>query len=136
MTATEVNGLKVVETEAAHSPLSTPDKPVYFKRIVQLLLEDGNTTYGCVHCDYTSPQLGSVRAHLPSHNRAQINPRKGTKVLSAEAAPLMDLTIRELFDAVLQVRESDSWKERALKAETRLAEFRKAAEVLGLRLAD
>ena len=136
MTATEVNGLKVVETDAPHSPLSTPENPVHFKQILRLLLEDGNTTYGCVHCDYTSFQLASVRAHLPSHARGRVDPRKGTKILSAEAAPLMDLSVRELFDAVLQRRESDSWKERALKAEKRLADFRKAAEVLGLRLAD
>lgn len=63
MTATEVNGVKVVESTPMKSPLWRPDHEVYFKGTIELMLADGTMTLGCVDCNYTDTKVGRIRMH-------------------------------------------------------------------------
>lgn len=127
MTATTVNGHEVVADDPALSPLSTPEKPIYYKQIRQLLLGDGSVMFGCAHCDFTTPHMVRVRPHLRVH---------------AESAPVRVGTVDDVMDNLREVIEQrhagllaaierlsgerDEWKARAVKAEKSLATLRKA----------
>lgn len=78
MTAKQVNGIEVIATEAVLSPLSTPEKPVRFKNILQLLLADETTVYGCGKegCEFTDEKPGRVRLHFRSHDGLEAQVRK------------------------------------------------------------
>jgi hypothetical protein len=67
---TEIDGKLVVADEAAISPLSTPDRPVIFRRIRELLLDDGSTVFRCAQCPETDERLAVIRYHLREHNPA------------------------------------------------------------------
>ncbi|MFI0742799.1 hypothetical protein ACH4PU_32660 [Streptomyces sp. NPDC021100] len=80
MTATHVNGISVLEDQPARSGISRTGVTVFYEQIRELLLEDGQVVYGCVHCDYTNPNQHSIRPHLKVHKP------KATTV-TAEALP-------------------------------------------------
>lgn len=124
MTATHVDGLAVIADQPALSAIQTPTgKPIHFKQIRELLLEDESTVYGCVHCDYTGPSVNAVRPHLSKH-------RDGAKPKKAAARPrLQDLSLAELakrLESIERVtQDRDHWKARALKAERQLSGLRR-----------
>lgn len=125
MTATHVNGRKVIEDAPARSPLSRPDAPMHFKQIRELLLDDGTLTYGCVHCDYTAATAGKVRPHLKAHTgRGPGRPK------SAVAQDVNEMSLADLLRRVRQLErveaERDEWRKRALDAERRLNTLRRA----------
>lgn len=103
MTATTVDGRKVITTEAALSPMKTKTgKDIAFSRILRLLLDDGTTVHGCRECDFTEPRLASVRAHLRSHGpQTQPEAKPVPEPRSRRATPdlngLTHLTIAELL---------------------------------------
>lgn len=127
MTATHVNGIAVITDEAATAPISGHQgQPITFKQIRLLLLEDGSTVYGCIHCDFTAPSHTNVRGHLQVHNRKSGRGRK-TKTAPAE------LSLKDLLDRIGEfdkvTEERDLWKARALKAEKDLKSIREALGV-------
>jgi hypothetical protein len=116
MTATHVDGVEVIADEPAQSPITSRDgKPVHFKQIRELLLADGATVYGCVHCDYTSPGIGSIRPHLGKHKNGKDADEISLSQLLARIAEIEKVTA-----------ERDEWKARALKAEGSLKVLRDA----------
>src|SRR4029077_7924662 len=67
MTATHVDGVEVVTSEQATSPLprtGSSSEPILYTRVMRLFLADGTETFGCVDCDYTDPMIGRVRMHV------------------------------------------------------------------------
>lgn len=74
MTATVVDGKKVEAAEPTKSGLWTPTKPIFFLNCMELLLEDGSTTYGCRFCDYTDDKSGRIRQHQTSTCKNNPNP--------------------------------------------------------------
>lgn len=63
MTATTVDGLSVIASERVESPLSNPERVMFYVHTLKLLLEDGSVVYGCSECDFTSERLGTARSH-------------------------------------------------------------------------
>jgi hypothetical protein len=136
MTATTVDGRAVIATEKVETGLSKPGKPVYFTRILRLLLDDGSDVHGCTECDFTAPEWTSVRPHLGSHN-GSYNGGRARKQKTAPPADVMALSLAELvdralradvqFDVVMKIQEDrDHWKTRAKDAEKRLSTLRNA----------
>jgi hypothetical protein len=126
MTATTVDGVAVIHSEPAEALISKPDKPVFFKQIVKLLLEDGREVFGCVHCDFTRPNLVAVRPHLKVHsNGSSPAKRKGR----AKGVPA-DMSLSDLLAQVNNLEsvtaERDEWRRRALDAERKLNAMRRA----------
>lgn len=91
MTATTVNGIQVLASEAVEAPISTPKKPIYFKQARRLLLADDTELYGCVHCDFAATGIGIVRTHLKTHRPTEAPtpdaPRKTPTRTSAKKTP-------------------------------------------------
>jgi hypothetical protein len=132
MTATHVNGREVVAEEPAASPLSTPERPIYFRQIRRLLLADGSEVFGCVHCDFTASAAGRVRGHLAKHfppgtsSPAGTGRRKHPQIDVDELVARLargDAAVARLTAAA---KECDRWKKRALDAERHLAIIRRA----------
>lgn len=122
--AQHVNGLAVVASEPAPSQLKRDGKPVPFKQILRLLLADGSEVYGCVHCDYTSPNPNSVRPHLNAH-------RNGKPPLTAGGVDVREVLRR--LNAVDGIQaDRDRWRDRAITAERDLSNLRRAFERAGL----
>jgi hypothetical protein len=70
MTAKSVNGIRVLDHVDAHSPLSkNSSRPIKYRQIRHLLLENGEEWYGCLHCAYASTNFFSIRPHLKKHNK-------------------------------------------------------------------
>jgi hypothetical protein len=121
MTATIVNGQAVIADEPTASPIK--DKAgnyVLWQKVRTLLLEDGDTVYGCLLCDYTSPNSLSIRPHLNAHSTKQRSPR-GTKTTAKLAD---ELSLADLLGKVGELEkvttERNEWKARAQKAEKKL----------------
>lgn len=124
MTATHVNGVEVIADEPTTSPITAKDgSPVLWHQTRTLLLADGSTVYGCVHCDYTSPNANSVRPHLNRHRNNS----------SASKSTPGDLSLNELVARLADLdkvtADRDEWKRRALAAEKRLKALRNALGV-------
>jgi hypothetical protein len=118
VTATHVDGVEVIADEPCRSGLTgRGGKPIYFKQTRELLLADGRTVYGCVHCDFVRGKPSAIRPHLVKH---------GTR---AAAGLSDDLTLAQLLrklEAMEKVTaERDQWKARALKAEKALGILRR-----------
>ena len=125
MTATHVDGRKVVQDQAAKSPLHTDTQPVLFRQTRELLLDDGTVVFGCAHCDFTAAGIGAVRPHLKEHTgRGPGRPR------TAITQDVKDLSLADLLTAVQSLEkitaERESWRTRALDAERRLRTLRRA----------
>ena len=125
MTATHIGRRKVVQDQAAKSPLHTDTRPVSFKQIRELLLDDGTVVFGCVHCDFTDRRIGVVRPHLRVHTgRGPGRPR------TAITQDVKDLSLADLLAAVQSLEkikaEREAWRTRALDAERRLRALRRA----------
>ena len=74
MTATDVNGVRVVADDPTPSPLTDRGgNRVIWERIRTLRLEDGSTVYGCVHCTFVRESAGGVVRHLSKHTRGTID---------------------------------------------------------------
>jgi hypothetical protein len=128
MTAQHVNGHAVIADEPAVSPhlKDNSGRPVAWRQIRRLLMDDGSELYGCQHCDYTSPNMNSIRPHLGAHST---RPRKKKDAESALTAQPMNDWLRllrqiEQLDKVCQ--ERDDWKGRAMAAERSLSTLRRA----------
>jgi hypothetical protein len=122
--ATIVNGLRVIAEQKAKSPLWTPDKPVYFTRIVELVLDDGSTIQGCKVADCTfTGSVGSVRSHLSRHSDTDGAPRPAKD-------QLLKLTTTELLEKAAAAdhiaKDRDRWRARATKAERKLRSIQNA----------
>lgn len=121
MTATHVDGVEVVADEPTTAPIkSFAGKPMVWTQTRTLLLADGRTVYGCQHCEYTSPNVLSIRPHLNKHRT--VGPRP--------AAAAKDLSLTEVLERLATLdkvsKERDDWKARALTAERKLATLRNA----------
>lgn len=125
MTATHVDGRKVVEDEPARSPLYRDDRPVFFKQIRELLLDDGSVVFGCVHCDYTAVSVGVVRPHLKAHGSRGPGRPKGTVARDVNELSLAEL-LRKVRGLEQIEADRDAWRKRALDAERRLNTLRRA----------
>jgi hypothetical protein len=120
MTATVVNGLEVLADEPTEAPMrSRAGTPVMWQQTRTLLLEDGSTVYGCVHCDYTNENVNSIRPHLNKHRTSATSVDRFGELTLAEV-------MRRLaeFDEVSIDREA--WKARATRAERSLSTLRNA----------
>jgi hypothetical protein len=116
-----VNGMRVISVHPVQSSISKAgQKPIYYTRVEQYLLEDGSVTFGCKVCDFTDDSMMTVRTHVgvahPTHpRRSHITTRAG------------DLTIRQLMELVDKAEtiraERDGYRDRAKKAETELAKY-------------
>ena len=154
MTATEVSGLRVVETFSV--PTGSNQKPngvdngipAMYRQIIGLVLENGHRTYGCAHCTYTNDNVNSVRPHLNKHGvKGDGKTPKAQRVAAATGAatgeaqladmPALsqaDIQAMSIGDVVRLVnrarraidssKELGEWKARALKAEGDLAALR------------
>ncbi|MFF4933383.1 hypothetical protein ACFY2H_31500 [Streptomyces griseofuscus] len=131
----KVNDLEVIEVEFAETPLSTPDRPVRFKQIVKILLEDGSVTYGCAWagCGFTGKTAIAVRPHLKAHKPAA----NAVDVTSLPVGEVLELarsaqTLRTDLERTTRERDRlstslyDEWKPRALAAERQLNSIQKA----------
>jgi hypothetical protein len=128
MTATVVNGMRVVSDEVTPSPYlrDRAGNPVVWHRTRTLRLEDGSVVYGCAECDYVSENPNSVRPHLGAHTD---RPRRGKSRRNGQADP-STLSLAELLSRVDSLRrveaDRDAWRVRAQTAERSLATLRKA----------
>jgi hypothetical protein len=125
VTAAAVEGRLVIEDQPAKSPLHTDAKPVLFRQIRELLLDDGTVLFGCVHCEFTAATIGPVRPHLKAHTgRGPGRPR------TAVAQDVNQMSLADLLRRVkaLEKAEADlaTWRTRALDAERRLRVLRDA----------
>jgi hypothetical protein len=122
VTASHVDGVAVIAVENARS--SWKDRKtgehLEYRQMLKLLLEDGREVYGCLHCDYTHPNLNSVRPHLNKHRLRAVQDEGGS-------LDLVDLARRLQRYARLE-QDRDRWRTRALDAER---ELRRVREVLG-----
>ncbi|MFF8786884.1 hypothetical protein [Streptomyces sp. NPDC015125] len=118
ITATTVNGLRVIDEMKTKSPLSTDEKTIYFTRIVCLVLEDKSAVHGCTECTFTG-SLGAVRLHLGAQH-----PKAVSTVPRVSRDQLMGLSATQLLEkaasAERNARDRDYWKRRARKAEGKL----------------
>lgn len=113
-----IDGHEVVDDQPTAAPIKALNgQPVHWKQIRTLRLSNGDTVYGCAHCDYAANTPNSVRPHLNAHR----NGRKSRHVsgdveqVLAQLAHLDELT-----------KDRDRWKQRALKAERDLRAIRRA----------
>jgi hypothetical protein len=138
-TVQTVDGIPVIADEAVETPLSTPDRPVYFTRIRRLLLANESTVYGCTECEFTSDTMPMVRGHL---TRLHKEPKSGGTP-PAPVSSALSMTVGELLEQANQIAslltsierlagDRDEWKGRARKAEGDLAAVRKALARLGI----
>lgn len=78
MTATQVDGRPVITDRDTTSDITDrAGRPVKWRQVRELTLDDGTVVYGCAHCDYTSPNRLSIRPHLNRHNRRPAAPAPG-----------------------------------------------------------
>lgn len=121
--------IPVIAEERVETPLSTPERPMYFTRIKRLLLADESTIYACTECDYTADSPAKVRPHLAVHG-------EGRKARSNGHGPDLSVTLGELLEAhrraeVLMAtvaRQADDladWRDRARRAERDLETLRR-----------
>lgn len=125
MTARWVDGVPVIATEPVPSNWrnKATGQPLQYRQIVKLLLEDGREVYGCVHCDYASPKLTSLRPHMNKHRLPKFESRDGAGIDLGEFLRRVDSYERLEADR-------DHWRRRALEAEGHLRRLR---EALGVR---
>jgi hypothetical protein len=122
VTATHVDGVEVLADEAAKAAMVSRDgSPIYFKQIRELLLADGQTVYGCVHCDYTANSVNRVRPHLNKH--------RTDKVRGGTSDALLRQLVAKVAELEIVTRERDEYKRRAQAAEKSLRDLRKALGV-------
>jgi hypothetical protein len=130
VTAAAVEGRLVIEDQPAKSPLHTDAKPVLFKQIRELLLEDGTIVFGCAHCEFTAATIGPVRPHLKVHTgRGPGRPRTAV-AQDAEALSITGL-LRRLQALERAEADRDTWRKRALDAERTLRTLQRALKGLG-----
>lgn len=144
MTASTVNGHPVVSDEPTLSPLSTPEHPIEWAQTRTLTLDDGTKLFGCVHCDFVSPRVGTIRPHLgkcpnkprpapPSRAVAQVRASPGRTVPTPPEFPEPDRLITKVIEQLSALprtaSERDYWHDRADKAE---AALKKLFDALGV----
>lgn len=112
-----VKGRRVIAQERVQTKLG-----LYYRRVVELLLEDETTVFACTECDYTAAKAGQVGQHLVTHKpegRAPVGNGRRARGSSDAITAL----IRELEKVG---SDRDAWKARARKAERSLDALRKA----------
>lgn len=123
MTAKQVGDKAVIADEPTEAPMTGRDgKPLVWYQTRTLLLDDGTTTYGCAHCDYTNDNIRSIRPHLNAHATRKPSPRTGRDPANLSLNELMG----RLDDLAKVEADRDKWKQRAVVAERSLATLRKA----------
>jgi hypothetical protein len=121
VTATSAFGFDVIADEPTNSGMTAPNgHVVMWEQTRTLLLEDGSTAYGCLHCDYVSRKVLSIRPHLNKHRTPKTATNDQVTDLLAQLGSLSELTA-----------DRDAWKARALKAERTLRTLRTAINKLG-----
>jgi hypothetical protein len=132
VTATVVNGLKVIEDEPTRAPkmVDNAGQPLFWKRTRTLLLEDGSTIFGCSDCEFVHANMYAIRPHLTAHIDPAKKRKRGPK---KQPARLDDINGMSLSDLLAQVQtlqsvqdERDAWRTRAQAAERSLNVLRKA----------
>jgi hypothetical protein len=129
---TTVDGVAVIAEEQVESPLSTPERPIYFTRIKRFLLANETTVFGCSECGFTGATWHVVRGHLTT-NHSDRKPRSETVPLGMTLGELLEQERRAAHLANQVERlldERDEWKARAKEAERDLAAIRKALGVV------
>ncbi|PKW15955.1 hypothetical protein [Saccharopolyspora spinosa] len=115
-----VNGRRVITDEPTLAPIAARNgSPVYWQQIRTLVLDGGEVTYGCAHCDYTNPNPASVRPHLNRH-------RKDKKTKAANGNDSVAQVLAQLAKLDEIAKDRDRWKQRAQKAERDLRAIRRA----------
>lgn len=113
-----VDGHEVISDQPTEAPISARNgQPVYWQQIRTLRLSNGDTAYGCAHCDYVSANPNSVRPHLNAH-------RNGRK--SRHTSGDVEQVLQQLAHLDELTKDRDRWKQRALKAERDLRAIRRA----------
>lgn len=120
-----VNGLEVIADEPTEAPMrDKTGKPIFWQQTRTLLLTDGSTVYGCAHCDYTSPNVRSIRPHLGRHNKARTTPTASASA-TVDGDPVREVLARlEGYEKL--AADLEEWKRRALTAERHLRAIRSA----------
>lgn len=127
-----VNGQRIIAAERAEMPVPAKDgKPVRYKRIERLLLEDGSELFGCMvqGCGHVDTTSAKVRGHLGKKHRSDSS--------NTTLSELREMTIGEVLDLADENRaqqgqievlteQRDHWKDRATKAEKDLGIIRRA----------
>lgn len=133
MTASVVNGLRVVTEGPTLAPITTRDgKAIWWEQTRTLHLEDGSTVYGCLHCDHTTTNVGGIRPHLRVHADPD-KPRAPRKKIGDQT---LNGVLRRLEKLAKVEQERDKWKERALEAERTISSWRQAMHRLGIAAPD
>lgn len=117
MTATTAFGHEVIADEPTNAGMATPNgHAVMLQQTRTLLLDDGSTAYGCLHCDYVSRKQFSIRPHLNKHRAPKAaTTQDAVTDLLAQLGNLSEITA-----------DRNAWKARALKAERTLRTLRTA----------
>lgn len=118
-----VTGHRVLADEPAPANALFGDGNVKYRQIRELLLDDGSTTFGCGHCEFTGGSIMSIRSHLKKHRAPK-----------AEQPEPISATLHDLAREVTRLSEALEQEQakrkdaerRARDAEKRLATLRKA----------
>ncbi len=132
-----VDGKKVVEERQVQSPLSREgENPVYFRRVVELVLEDGSSVFGCTECEYTNSSRTGVTTHLGiAHGTGKA--RRAAAQSDSPIGHWEDVTLGEAVGMARRVdtlsnaldrmtEDRNEWKARARDAERDLGAIRRA----------
>lgn len=107
------------EPAQAHIKNRVTGEPIYYKQILKLHYSDGTETFGCIHCDYTSTNLNSIRPHLNKHNRV----RKPKPPRKQQPSPVVDDGVFDevaLEDIVAAIEYAQEARERESKLIARI----------------
>lgn len=93
------------------------------------VLTDGRQ-FKCADCDYTAAQFTVVFAHRSTHGRRGHKPTtpKGARNRAADLIAQAATALTAATE-LLETPDNDSWKQRALTAEKRLAALRSALDL-------
>lgn len=138
-----VGGQLVIASEPAELNIVNPHtkRRIPSDKVLRLLLQDGTETYGCADCDYTNTNQSAIIPHRNRHRKLQsvagtARSKKAGEFTVAEVMdnitswmqPVMNISMDELR-AYIAAYDADanlqSWKDRALDAEARLARLQK-----------
>jgi hypothetical protein len=130
MVGRTIEGQQVVADDFCETGLSTPERPVHFKRIRKLTLSDGTVVHKCTECDYVRPRWEQVRPHLSKHAEPKVEALiPGVSLMEMSLGELVEVAKRFEFQGRhidRLIEERDNWKTRAQDAERRLAAMRRA----------
>jgi len=123
----EIDGVRIAKVEQTLSPLSsTSAKPIQFKGVLTLTLEDGSQTFACSECDFVGG-----RGQVQSHHKAEHGPKRRSRPKRPELALLpgidqavASMTIGEVLE---MARDSASWGDLLSESSAAIEEWKSRA---------